>query len=75
MTHLISTRGDDRLCYLMRMDVESNLVKSFDLDELVDDFGWLRLGLRRVNHILTERFIAIRTFNYFQDSQSGMCKM
>ena len=43
---------DDRLWHLMLMAVEPNLVKSFDLDELVDDFGL---------NFLTELFIAIRT--------------
>ena len=41
-TYIRSTCGDDRLCHLMLMAVEPNLVKSFDLDELVDDFGRLR---------------------------------
>jgi hAT family C-terminal dimerisation region len=41
-TYIRSTCGDDRLCHLMLMAVEPNLVKSFDQDELVDDFGRLR---------------------------------
>lgn len=41
-TYMRSTCGDDRLCHLMLMAVEPNLVKSFDLDGLVDDFGRLR---------------------------------
>ena len=42
----------------MLMAVEPNLVKSFDLDELVDDFGRLR---PRRYPLLTELFIALRT--------------
>lgn len=34
--------GDERLSHLMLMSVEKELVKCFDLDELVTDFALLR---------------------------------
>ena len=37
-----STTGDERLTHLMLMAVEQKLVRSFDLEDLVDDFGKLR---------------------------------
>ena len=40
--HLGTTMGDERLSHLMLMSVEKELVKCFDLDELVSDFALLR---------------------------------
>ena len=41
-TYLRATTGDARLSHLMLMTIEQNLVKSFDLDILVNDFANMR---------------------------------
>lgn len=41
-TYLRTTIGDDRLDSLLLMAVEQNMVKTLNLDELVDDFAKLR---------------------------------
>ena len=40
--YLRTRTGDDRLCSLMLMAIENKMVKSFDLEELVDDFAHLK---------------------------------
>jgi len=41
-TYLRTTMGDERLSHLMLMNTEQSLVKSIDLDVLVDDFDKIR---------------------------------
>lgn len=40
--YLRTTTGDDRLCSLMLMATEKSMVKSFDLEELIDDFAHIK---------------------------------
>lgn len=42
ITYLRTTTGDDRLCSLMLMATEQRMFKSFDLEELVDDFAHMK---------------------------------
>lgn len=42
-TCLRTTTGDDRLCSLMLMAAEQRMVKSFDLEKLVDEFAHVKL--------------------------------